>query len=347
MKQEKEKKKGSHIKKAERLELSILLNRKYSLRDISRVLDRSVSSISCEITRNSTKGVYDPLKANHKAYVRRKYSKYQGMKIEGNKELREYVVSSLKKDWSPEEICGRIREIDKDIQYVGFKGIYRYVSSPYGRRLERYLRHSGKRRKREGYSKVTQLKNRQFIDDRPLVINTRERYGDWEGDFIVSGKQGKESLLVLHERKTRYVLIRKIPSRSPKLVNTCLSQLIRNLSSFNSLTLDNDIAFRKHERLSQSLDCPVFFCHPYHSWEKGGVENTNKLIRQYVRKGSDISKYSDKYIQRIQDKLNTRPRKSLNYKTPEEVMTENNQFKEKDQCVKLELDVKKETECSV
>jgi len=95
----------------------------------------------------------------------------------------------------------------------------------------------------------------------------------------------------------------------------------------NTLTLDNDIIFRKHKELSKLLGVPVYFCHPYHSWEKGGVENTNKLIRQYIPKGSDISQYTDAYIQMIQDKLNNRPRKCLKYKTPLEVMLQHSQLK--------------------
>ena len=337
----------SHIKKAERLELAILLGKGYSLRAIAKAMDRSVGTISEEIARNSVNGIYDPLKANHKAYVKRKNSKFQGMKIEKDKELREYIEICLKKDWSPEEISGRIKEVDGHIKYVGFKGIYKYVFSPYGRKLERQLRYKGqKRRPRGNHSKVDKLENRIFIDERPVVINNRKRCGDWEGDFICSGKQGKGFLLVLHERKTRYVLMQKILVRSPDLVNQTLSHLTEGFDSFNSLTLDNDIAFKRHEELSQALGCSVFFCHPYHSWEKGGVEYSNKLIRQYIPKGSDISKYSVKYVQEIEGKLNQRPRKCLSYKTPLEVMQENNQFKQKTQCVRLELDVKKEAECS-
>ena len=99
----------------------------------------------------------------------------------------------------------------------------------------------------------------------------------------------------------------------------------------NTLTLDNDIIFKKHKELSLMLGVPVYFCHPYHSWEKGGVENTNKLIRQYIPKGGDIFMYSDEYVKMIQGKLNTRPRKCLNYKTPMEVMMENEQFKKLNQ----------------
>jgi len=319
--------KYSHIKKTERLEIAILLNKKHSLRSVAGVLGRSVGTISEEISQNSTNGVYDPIKANHKAYVKRKYSKYQGMKVVGDSNLRNYVEDKLEQGWSPEEISGRIKNHDKQKKYIGFKGIYKFVYSPYGRALERYLRYRGRKRKGGNRTKVGQLKNRTFIEERPEIVGKRERFGDWEGDFIVSGKQGKGVLAVLYERKTMYVVIKKIASRKCDVVNKYIQEMTGGFVCFNSLTIDNDISFRKHEKLSGLLGAPVYFCRPYHAWEKGGVENANKLIRQYIPKGSDISKYSEKYVAEIEARLNNRPRKGLKYKTPLEVMTENKQFK--------------------
>lgn len=331
MKKEKqiEKTQYSHIKKAERLEMAILLKKGYSYRNIADVLQRSVSSISDEINHNSVNGQYDPVKANHKAYVKRKYSKYQGMKIVQDKSLSDYVKGKLQQDWSPEQIAGRIKKIDKHIKYASREAIYKYIYSIYGRQIERYLRYKGINGKK--YGKRTKdnstLKDRTFIDNRPKIINRKQRFGDWEGDFIVSGKNGKGALLVLRERKAGYTIIKKIMSRNTDVVNECIYQLTGGLVCFNSLTIDNDISFKKHKRLSELLGCPVYFCHPYHSWEKGGIENENKLIRQYVPKKSNISQYADEQIQEIQDKLNSRPRKRLNYKTPLEVMLKNKQFK--------------------
>lgn len=323
----KQNQKYTHIKKAERLEIAILLKKGYSLRDIAGALNRDPSTISREIKRNSVKRRYVPEKAQHKAYVKRKYSKYQGMKIVEDRDLRNYVEEKLKEDWSPEEISGRIREVDKEIKYVSYLAIYKFVYSVYGRLLENHLRYKGKKRKKRQREKIGQLKNRVFIDKRPEIISKKERFGDWEGDLIVSNKSGKGVLIVLYERKAMYVAIKKLLTRSCHLINQYIKEMTGGFIYFNSLTIDNDISFRKHQELSQSLGCPVYFCHPYHSWEKGGVENINKLIRQYIPKGSDISKYSDQYIKEIEIKLNNRPRKSLNYKTPLEVMTENNQFK--------------------
>lgn len=319
-------KKYTHIKKAERLEIAILLDRGYSQRSVAHVLKRSVSSISDEINKNSVNGKYDAQKANCKAYVKRKYSKYQGMKVVEDKGLRNYIEENLNEDWSPELISGRIKEIDKNIKYISAKGIYKFIYSVYGRNLEKHLAYKGKKRKPKAARKASQIKDRVFIDKRPKIIGKRRRFGDYEGDFIVSGRNGQGVLLVLYERKGRYTLIRKLMSKNINEVHRIICELTGGVV-INSLTLDNDIVFRKHRELSKLLGRPIYFCHPYHSWEKGGVENTNKLIRRYIPKGSDILQYSEEYIQMIQDKLNNRPKKCLGYKTPNEVMKQNHQFK--------------------
>jgi len=323
-------KKYKHIDSAERKETAFLLRKGCSLGNIAKMLGRSKSSISDEIKRNSTEGKYDPEKAQHKAYVKRKYSKYQGMKIVGNPILRNYVEEQLAEDWSPEEISGRIQEADKHIKYASRGAIYKFIYSVYGRPLEKHLRCKGKKRKPRGLLPVTKPEGRVFIDQRPKIVENRRRFGDWEGDFIVSGKSGKGVLLVLYERKSRYTLIKRIIGLNMKTAYQYIFEMTGGIV-INTLTLDNDIIFRKHKELSEIIGVPVYFCHPYHSWEKGGVENTNKLIRQYIPKGSNISMYSDEYVKMIQDKLNTRPRKCLNYKTPMEVMIENGQFKKLNQ----------------
>ena len=326
MKKRKKKRKFKHIIKVERSEISILFRKGYSLRDIAKTLKRNVSSISREIKYNTTNEGYSPAKANHKAYVKRKYSKYQGMKVVENLSLRTYIEEYIREDWSPEEISGRIKNKDRHIKYISPKGIYKFIYSVYGRQLEKYLAYQGKFGKRKNTQKVTKLEDRIFIDKRPKIVEKRRRFGDWEGDFIVSGKSGKGVLLVLHERKARYVLIKKILNYTISNVHQFIFDMTGGVC-INTLTLDNDIIFRKHKLLSHIIGVPIYFCHPYHSWEKGGVENTNKLIRRYIPKGADISQYSDEYIQMIQDKLNARPRKCLKYKTPYEVMMKRRQFK--------------------
>lgn len=323
-----ERKTYKHIDRTERKEIKLFLGKGYSVRDMARALKRSPSSISEELKVNSINGIYDPEKADHKAYVRRKYSKYQGMKVREDDELRKYVEEKTKEEWSPEIIAGRLKNIDTRFKYAGKGAIYKYIYSVYGQELKRFLYHKRVFKKsgpKKGRNK--KIDNRVFIDKRPKDLEKREYFGDWEGDFVVSGKNGKGVLMVLEERKSRYVLLRKLLSRDNEIINRTIPEMTASLTNFNSLTIDNDISFRKHQELSRLLKAPIYFCHPYHSWEKGGVENVNKWIRIYVHKKSDISKYSNEYIKMIEDKLNHKPRKCLNFKTPYEIMLENNQFK--------------------
>lgn len=319
------KKSYQHLKKAERLEIAILLEKSYSIRDIAKVLDRSPSSISEEIKKNKTKRGYHPFWADQKVKNRRRKSKYQTMKIAEDFDLRNYIEEKIKADWSPEEIAGRLKKIDWHLNSVSYKTIYRFVHHPNHKDdLEQHLRHYQKGIKRNPIAPP--LEDRTFIDQRPEIIKEKQRFFDWEGDFIVSGKQGKESLLVLYERKSQIGVIRKVERKSPDLINQVFQKITGGRIYFNSLTLDNDLAFKKHQLLSKIIGAPIYFCHPYHSWEKGGVENFNKLIRQYIPKSSDISKFSETYIKEVENKLNNRPRKNLNYKTPIEFLKENNQI---------------------
>jgi len=316
----------AHITKTERQEIAILLEKGYSKRDIARVLGRNASSISREIRNRRTRGIYDPEKAHVKARVKRQNSKYQGMQVVSNPVLRNYVEEKLCEDWSPEAISGRIKEVDCHLNYISAKGIYKFVTSSYGARLLRHLAYQGRRRKPKNAPPTKQIEHRVFIDERPKIVEQRGRFGDGEGDFIVSGRNGSGALLVLHERKARYTIIRKMAAPSIAEVHQLLGAMTGGVI-MNTLTLDNDILFKKHEEMSRMLEVPVYFCHPYHSWEKGGVENTNKLIRRYVPKGTDISNVSGAYILKIETRLHTRPRKCLRFNTPFEVMHEHNQLK--------------------
>lgn len=201
--------------------------------------------------------------------------------------------------------------------------IYSYIRSPYGRQLEHQLDLVKKKRQKSRQKwqhKVTALEDRVFIDQRPEAVDDRKQFGHWEADFIVSGKQyGNTSLLVLHERTSRYTLIAWVSARTVAEVEDVFIEALPLIGNFKSLTLDNDIAFRRHDELSQLIQAPVFFCQPYHSWEKGGVENINRQIRRYVPKGCDIASYSDREIWDIQHKINSMPRKILNFRTAREV----------------------------
>jgi len=271
-------KRFSHLNKTERLELEILLNKGYSQRRIAKVLNISPATISREL-RRKTPSSYIVQKAQHKAYLKRKYSKYQGMKIREDMKLENYITKYLKQGWSPEQISGRLAQ-ECLIPMVSHTTIYSWLRSIHGRQLEAELELIKRKRKKSSKKKVVQLEGRIFIDERPKSINTREYYGDWEGDFIVSGKGSRTALLVLHERKSRYIIVRKVKHKTTQEVEDTLIKMIKPLTNFKSLTLDNDISFIHHKKISQDLGVPLFFCHPYASWEKGGVENSNLYLRR-------------------------------------------------------------------
>ena len=311
-----------HLVRVERMEIGILLRKGYKVSEIAAEIGRHPSTIYREIRRNTVSGSYRSAKADHKSYVRRKYAKYQCMRIIGDMKLREYIDKGLlEKNWSPEQIAGRIAR-ETGMTPVSSPSIYKYIRSVYGRKLEQELDLARKKRRTRHQRKVTQLEDRVFIDARPEAVSMRQQYGHWEADFIVSGKNyGTASLLVLHERVSRYTLIRKLSGRTIKEVEDALVEMTKAIGPFKTLTIDNDIAFARHFKLSEIVDAPVFFTHPYHSWEKGGVENANRLIRRYVPKGCDISTFTDKEIQDVQTWMNNLPRKVLDYETSNEVYT--------------------------
>lgn len=296
------------------MEISILIQKGYSLRNIAKEICRSVSTVSEEVKRNSVNGIYNGNKAEHKSKVRRSNAKFQGMKIVTSKELRKQVDTLLYDDISPDNTSGRVKKkLGVDISK---NSIYRYIKSVYGRKIE-YHRKSIKYKNRSKV-KVGKLEGRVNVVERPKTADSRTRYGHAEGDFIVSGRGGNGILLVVVDRKIRKTYLRKVNPVSIQNVHKAFLDTQKEYINMKTLTLDNDILFRKHLELQELLKVKIFFCNPYHSWEKGTVENTNKYIRRYIKKRSDISEYTDEYIQEIQDKLNRRPMRCLSYSTPEE-----------------------------
>jgi IS30 family transposase len=243
--------------------------------------------------------------------------------------LREYITHHLKLWWSPEEVSGRIWS-EIGLHRIWKSSIYNYLRSAHGQLLAMDL-DLEKIKKRKKKEKIQiewgmKLEDRIFIDKRPTSIDERLHFWDWEGDFIVSPKWKKWSLVVLHERKSRFVMIRKIESRTINEVHATIHRMLRIIQTCNSLTLDNDIAFRRHQELSEIIQAPIYFCHAYHSWEKWWVEFSNRLIREFIPKWTDISKVDEDYILNLEVALNNRPRKILSFRTPLEIMQENEQF---------------------
>lgn len=277
--------------------------------------------MSEEISNNSVNGEYDPKKADHKAYVRRQNSKFQGMKIALDKDLKKFVEEHLYDDQSPEIIAGRINKHEKHLRQISKDSIHRYIKSVHGRKIEAFLKNLKTRRRKKPKSKGC-LTDRTFIDKRPKYIQNRKRVGDAEADFIVSGKAGKGILLVLTDRKSRAVFIEQILLITTKQVLLALRRIKRRFPELKTMTLDNDLLFQKHKELERKLKIRIYFCEPYKFWQKGQVENTNKRIRRYIPKSSNISFFSKSFIYNLEQKLNRRPMACLKYKKPSEVLEE-------------------------
>lgn len=295
------------------------MKKKRSRRFIARKLDRSMSSIVDEVNKNSVNGRYDAKKADFKAYQKRWRSKVQCMKVNQDPDLKRFVIDSMERDdQSPEGISGRLKNIEKGLQYVSTKAIYKFVRSPNGRQIEKHL-YSKAVKKKPGRKRDTPvtIDGRTMIDKRPKKVDSRLEFGHYEADFIESGKDGDGSLLVLVERKTRYPFLRYLDDRSNANVNRAVEELLHGLP-VKSFTIDNDISFQKHEELSELLDAAIFFCHPQCPHEKGTVENRNKAIRRYVKKRSDLSKYPNEHFLEVERKLRDRFMECLGYKTPRE-----------------------------
>jgi transposase, IS30 family len=269
--------------------------------------------------RNRVCGRYNAEKAKHKAYVRRHNAKYQGKKIVEHKVLRFFVDTCLFVGQSPEAISGRLKwKYEKGLTYVSKESIYRYIKSPHGRRIEMALAKKKKlirKRKQRGI-----LDGRVFINQRPKYINARMRIGHAELDFIVSGKSGRGILLVVVDRKLRTSFLEPIYQPSILSVHRAAKRIKARYPEWQTGTTDNDLLFARHKELEKELHIKIYFCNPYHSWEKGTVENTNGEIRRNLPKGSDISKYSSFFFKKLEMRLNDRFMKCLKYMTPLEAL---------------------------
>ena len=253
--------------------------------------------------------------------MRRKRAKFQGKKIVGHKELRMFIEKKLRKGISPKSISGRIKNHEKHLPSISADSIERFLKSVHGRRIEAHrdkLKRKKKRHKRR--PKTTKLTERTFIDKRPKIIEKRKRVGDAEADFIVSGKSGKGYILSVVDRKFRVSFFEKIFPVSIKQMEKAFLKIKKRYPEMRTVTTDNDILFVHHKRLEKLLEVKIYFCHPYHSWEKGSIENVNGEIRKDIPKGCNLSQYTKKFLHSIETRINTRYMKCLNFATPQEML---------------------------
>lgn len=284
-----------------------------SQEEIAGAIGFSQSTISKELSRNRGGKGYRPLQAERLSQERQAAKNKRPRLIVG--ELREQIEARLMLKHSPDQIS---HALTKQGVRVSHETIYRHVIADRknGGSLWRELRINGKRRyrRRSKVGRGEKIPNRVDIDVRPAVINLRKRYGDWEVDLI-QGSRGSGYLLSLYERRSR---LGKLVMLSDKCSEKTSRAVVEALSAFqvHSVTYDNGLEFAKHEWVNELLGSKSYFCKPYSSWEKGGVENFNGLVRQYFPKGSDFREISGHQLQKVENELNERPRNILNYASP-------------------------------
>jgi transposase, IS30 family len=306
-------KRFSYLNNEERSEIEILKNKGYSLREIGKVLGRSPNTISYELKR--CRNV--PYRAElGKVYARVKvtHRRLQWSKIESTEGLKAYVIGGLKKHWNPDEISGRMKK-DKMPWYVSKSAIYQWLDTVRGERYKKYLygeRPGRRHKKKDGLH--GQILHMTPIESRSVGNTERSRYGHFETDLIISGRNGTGGLSTSIERKSRYLHALKVENQTAQVKQNTL-QLLTETCSVKSITFDRGHENAKH----YELGIPTYFCNPYHSWEKGSVENANKMIRRYYPKKTDFSTVSQEEIDHIVSIINNKPRKILKYATSTEV----------------------------
>jgi len=312
-------KKYQHLSEEERDILAAGHHKGKSIRSIAKELGRSPSTLLRELRRNRAHSGYYP----HRAQGLAEESKRQAHQPKRLKSyfLQHDVEELIMKGWSPEIIAGRYRRQGSRPR-VSHETIYKWIyrDAPH---LIQYLPRSHKQRMPRTYSrkhKVVHIPSRISITERPIEVELRKEPGHWESDLIVG--KGLGALQVVSERKSRVTLLAKLRNKTAAESSTALIGLLSNLPSQvrQTVTYDNGVENVQHERVNQALGMRSYFCHPYHNWEKGLVENTNGLIRRFFPKRMDLSTITERQLKTVQDWLNTRPRKCLGFQTPAEVL---------------------------
>lgn len=324
-----------HLSLQEREELYALKKAGWSLGNIAKKLGRDKGTLSRELKRNVllTKGLekgsgkYIPCHAQEKAEKRARKQRSQASWK--GPEVYLYVRTHLKLDrWSPEQIAGRI-SIDHPELSIVHETIYQSIYAKENRKHElwKYLTIQRKKRMKKGgrhVHKDSRIPEAVSIDKRPLVVNRRKQAGHWETDNVIGKQTDKTALSVTVERKLRLTIMSKLTAKTAdektKKLFERMSKLPEDLR--RTMTADNGAENANHKDITNSLGLPVYFCHAYHSWERGTVENTNGRIRKFIPKGMSMDAIDEETIQLIEWRLNSTPRKCLGFKTPLEVLEE-------------------------
>ncbi len=311
-----------HLSFAEREEIAVWKAEGLSIREIARRLERDVSSVSRELKRNAPPlrpGRYLPARAHLRSTQRNQLSRtHLRLKKPG---IRQHVLRKLHQGFSPEQIAGQLR-LENSKLFISHEAVYQFIYSE-ARNLIPLLARSHRKRLRRWHShkhRKSHIPERTPITQRPAIVQTRRQFGHWEADTIISRKS-KASLLVMVERKSRLVKLAWLPQKSASKTRAAIN---RRLTLFpkglhRTITYDNGSENIEHLQVNNLLGTRSFFCLPFHSWEKGTVENTNGLVRRFYPKKTDFATITPANVRRVERALNSRPRKCLRFKTPEQV----------------------------
>ena len=311
-----------HLTVEQRYTISVMKKQNYSQKEIANAIGKDKSIVCRELKRNCDKrsGSY-----GHDL-AQRKYEQKQRNKpkhIRFTTQVKQCVDELLNKDYSPEQIAGRMKIEEKTC--VSPERIYQYVwkDKKDGGILYTHLRRQGRKYRKRGNAKDTRgvIKNRVDIEQRPAIVNEKERLGDLEIDTVI-GQNHKGALLTINDRVSSMSWIAKLNGKNADELAQKTIEVLNPFKGFmNTITADNGKEFAEHKIISTSLDMDFYFAKPYHSWERGANENMNGLIRQYFPKGTSFENISNEDVQKVQDILNNRPRKKLNFLTPNEFLS--------------------------
>lgn len=305
----------TQLTQEQRYQIAALLQMEHSKSEIARVLNVHRSTISRELNRNRGQRGYRPKQAHQFALTRRKKATLRLGEADWEK-----IEAKIRADWSPEQISGRFAQTG--VLRVSHEWIYQhiYADKRAGGDLWNHLRCQKKRRKRAGgRDRRGIIPDKVSIEVRPAIVDERSRLGDWEGDTIV-GTEHKGAVLTLLERKSGYACLALLPRKEAAQVVVQTVRCLEPMPAVETLTVDNGKEFAGHLQIARQTGANVYFAHPYSSWERGTNENTNGLIRQYLSKKRRLDDVTEHELEQIMFRLNHRPRKRLNYRTPHEVL---------------------------
>ena len=300
----------------QRYGINMLLKTGHNRSEIAVGIGVHKSTISRELKRNRGLRAYRHKQAHDLATARRK----QKARPRIDAGAWAFIERLVQKEWSPEQISGWMKnELDDSVSH---ERIYQHIlqDKQTGGKLYLHLRCRKKRKKRYGsHDRRGQIPNRVSIDERPRIVDSRPRYGDWEVDTVI-GRKHQQAIVSLAERKSRLALIRKVDRKTSQQVSQAVTELLRPVKHcVYTITGDNGKEFSGHQEIAKWPDTDFYFAHPYASWERGLSENTNGLIRQYFPKNKDFTTIIDSDIQTVMDRLNNRPRRCLGFKTHNQV----------------------------